>query len=211
MRQRVKKELGTLGGIILLVGVLAFANQHLRRGDLREQMEAWRKQVETSREEGGLEMLKWPLLQKTRGGLRSGPTFHKDLKAKDGGHVDMIGFMVPLDKFRGMSEFILLPFPIECYFCEAPPLNDIVLVQMKEGELADLVKEPVIINGRIQLHEGPGTKFFYIIREALWGAGKEGGKLTPKTPLDQTIGHMAREKQKEEELLEPAKPPQPPQ
>ncbi len=204
MRQRVKRELGTLVGILVLVGMLAFANGYWRRSGLREQMEAWRNTVEASREESGLELLKWNTLQKTRGGLRSGPTFHEDLKNVNGDRVDIIGFMVPLEKFRGMTEFMLLPFPIECYFCEAPPMKDVVLVQMKDGETTDLVKEPVIINGQIQLNEGPGTKFFYVIKGAESGPGKEGSELTPVTPTRDAIEHLAP--MKEEELIDPNEP-----
>mgnify|MGYP003777417621 CR=1 FL=1 len=198
MRRRVVREVGTVAGVAVLLLGLAFTNGALRRGSLAERMIAWRERLEQEQlqKNKDLELLRWPLLQETTGGYRSGPTFADDLKPLNGTHVNLMGFQVPVEQFRDMTEFLLLPMPIECYFCQRPPMKDVVLVQMAEGEVAPLVKEPVIINGILNLHEGPKTSFFYTITEAKWGPATE--KVT-RRKVD--IQHQMEGKQQPEEPL----------
>ncbi|MBI5095157.1 MAG: DUF3299 domain-containing protein [Candidatus Hydrogenedentes bacterium] len=195
MRIRAAKEIGIIGGIVVLLLALLFVNMQCGRLDLRDRMEKLRKRIEQERIGQGLKLLPWNLLQKTTGGVRSGPTFDPKLLPYRDTHVDIIGFMVGLDKFRNIKEFMVLPLPLECYFCQQPPMHDVVLVQMAEGEVVkSLYKEPVLINGTLTLNEGPNTKFFYVIKNARLGAGKEGGPLSPKeTPQEHTLPHESKE------------------
>lgn len=203
MRRRVKRELAIIVGIVVVLGVLVFANAQVRREDLKERMIKVRQFAEETREVLGMELLKWDLLQKTTGVLRTGPTFHEKLLPYDQTVVTLIGFMVPIYEYRDVTEFLLLPMPLECYFCQRPPMRDVVLVQMREGKRAEVVNEPIMVGGIFQLNQGPGTKFFYAIREADWTAGRAGATLTRKmTPLE----HQ-RARPVEEELLEGTEPP----
>ncbi len=205
MRRRVKRDLTIFVGIVAVLVVVAFANTQFERSNLAERMEQYRQRVEEDRVTGGLDLLSWNLLRKTTGNMRSGPEFHEALLEYDGQRVDIVGFMVPLEQFRNVSEFLLLPLPIECYFCEAPPMRDVMVVQMAQGEATDIFQEPVLINGNLKLNQGPGTKFFYVISDAKMGPGKKGGSLTRKS-----IGaeHMVPGHEKtKEELLPPAQPP----
>jgi hypothetical protein len=196
------RELVTILGVaVILVGVV-FANTELRRGNLRDRYISYRKSIETERRQGGLELVKWDLLQETRGTLKTGPTFSDALLKHRDEHVNLVGFMIPLDEYREAKEFLLLPMPIECYFCEAPPLREVVLVQMAEGTTTDIFDEPVLINGSLTLNEGPGTKFFYVFREASLGPGKEDDQLHRKEIDIQHRAHQAAEDMNKEPLLE---------
>ncbi len=207
MRTRTKRELAVFAGIAVLLAVIVLANSAFQRGSLADRMDRYRRQVEASRKTEGLELLQWPLLRKTTGNMRRGPTFDDRLVAMDGTRVDIVGFMVPINQFRNMTEFILLPVPIECYFCQAPPMRDVVVVQMAEGETTNLFREPVLVNGVLTLNHGPGTKFFYVISDASMGPGKKGGTLTQKDVAPQHMLHG--QEQPQEELLAPMEPPTP--
>lgn len=210
MRRRTKQEFGVIIGVILLLAAIVLLNGYFQRYSLTDQMEVYRKKVEQGRKSEGLDLLQWPILQKTTGTVRKGPTFDERLLKYDQQHVDIVGFMVPLEQFRNMTEFLLLPVPIECYFCQSPPLRDVVVVQMEKGRGANLYREPVLINGILNLKKGPDTKFFYIITEANMGPGKRGGKLTIKdiAPQHMIPGHQPNQAP-QEELQKPLAAPEP--
>ena len=203
MRRRVKRALIALGGVIIVVAAIAFMNYNLSRADLWKKYETMRMAAERTRDSMGLPLLPWRKLMDTSGSLRSGAKFQQEVLDLDGQHVDLIAFMVPLNQFRNMTEFLVLPVPIECYFCRMPPASDVVYVQMKEGETVDYVyNEPVLINGRITLHGEPGTKFFYRIEDATLDAGDPSAPLTQREiPPEHTAAPS--EHQKTEDDLDP--------
>jgi hypothetical protein len=45
-------------------------------------------------------------------------------------------------------------------------MRDVVLVQMEKDKTVDIVTEPVVVSGTLALNEGPGTKFFYVVKDA---------------------------------------------
>ena len=210
MRRRVVRDLSTILGIIVILTAVVLLNGYLRRGGLAEQMDKVRRKAETEQRNYGVDLLSWELLRQTKGTKNSGPTFAAELLPKKNTQVSLIGFMVPQYDFRQMTEFILLPLPIECYFCQAPPMREVVLVQMAKDAKVDLVKEPVMISGELTLNEGKGTKFFYVLKNATRGAAERGGKLTRQQVSQDHMMHGAAQKQAEEsqnETLAPGKEP----
>ncbi len=183
MRRRVVRDLGTIAGIAVILAGVVGLNIYYRLGGLQAKFTAIRKAAEISTAKQGVDLLDWDLLQKTKGSLRSGPTFDKDLvaRAKEGRRSNLMGFMTPIDQFRDVSHFMLLPMPIECYFCRMPPMRDVMLVRMTEGEVTQIVEEPVLITGKLNLHEGPKQKFFYSMTNSGMRAGNSGEKLTVKS------------------------------
>lgn len=200
MRTRTKRDLTIFVGVLFVISILALLNNFFYRSSLAEKMEKYRQMVEKDRKSKGIEILSWKLLQKTVGNMRTGPTFDEQLLQYDQQRIHIVGFMVPLTQFRKMKEFLLLPLPIECYFCQAPPMRDVIVVQMAEKETTDLFKEPVLINGILNLQKGKGVKFFYIITDARLGPAKEGGTLTRKTVAPEHMMHIQPAPQ--EQLLE---------
>lgn len=180
MKRRTKRDLGILFGAAAILGSVVFFNITINRTTLAAEMDKLRRQVEGQRRQEGLNLLSWTLVRTTKGSPKRGGTFHEDLKAFDGRHVNIIGFMVPQEQFRDVTEFLLLPLPIECYFCQMPPARDVMLVQLKAGETTPIFEEPVLINGVLNIHEGPGNKFLYSIKEAKLGPGEMGGGLSKK-------------------------------
>lgn len=172
--------MGTIFGIVLILAAVVLTTGFLRRSEKWELFWEMREKAEAARRAEGVALLNWDVLRDTKGTYRSGPTFLEELKAQDGQQVHLIGYQVPNEEFRAMHEFMLLPVPIECYFCESPPMRDVVYVKMKEGTTSNLVNEPILINGVLRLHAAPKSDFFYVIEDAAWGKAEEGQRLTTR-------------------------------
>ncbi len=200
MRKRAVREIGTVFGVVIILGGVVLFNGFMRRSSDAEYYERVRQTAEAAQTGQGVPLLRWDLLRKTTGNMRSGPKFDQDLLGIRDGEVNLIGFMVPLQEFRGVKEFLLLPLPIQCYFCEMPPMRDVMLVQMTPGETTDIVNEPVVVNGILTLNEGAGTKFFYVLKDATRTATEKGGKLTRKNIRPEAIQHMRQQEEKPEQL-----------
>ena len=99
-----------------------------------------------------------------------------------------------------LGDALLLPLPIECYFCAMPPQRDVLLVTMREGETASLYNEPVLIRGTLKLQRGPGVKFFYGLENATFEAAEDGGALTKKRPQ---LQHMVPSHERDDSQLLP--------
>lgn len=166
MRRRAKRDLITLLGIVVIVAGVVMANGYMRRAGLREHYERMRAVVEAKHRDEGVALIDWSELHRVSGRRATGATFPESLKEKDGRLVNIVGFMSAIDQFRNVTEFMLLPVPLVCYFCDAPPMRDIIQVQLRNP--TNMINEPVLIGGRLRLHEGPRPLFFYTIEDALW-------------------------------------------
>jgi hypothetical protein len=196
-------------GIIVILGGIVLFNTETRRGSLKDKSDSWRKKIEKERKDMGIDVMSWELLRKTTSKRSTGAEFAPDLEKMDGAPINIIGFMNPLYEFRGMKEFLLLPLPIECYFCGVPPLREVILVKMKEGTTADSANEPVMVNGNIRLNKGPGQKFYYAIDGAGMGPGEKGKALTKREVSSEHKSHALAAKNAEEQAKEELLPPSP--
>jgi len=158
--------LGTIVGVVVILAGVVGVNIYMQLGTLTKKYDKMRRGYEDAVAEKGTELLAWELLRKTKGSLRGGAKFDEELLPKNGQPVNLMGFMTPIDQFRAATHFMLLPLPIECYFCQAPPLRDVMLVRLAKGEAVDMVEEPVLITGRLVLNNGSGEKFFYTLEDA---------------------------------------------
>lgn len=178
MRKRSKRDLLTLLGLVIIVGGIIGANGYMRRAGLREQFELIRAAMEQKHKEAGVALISWDELHKVTGQRRTGATFPESLKEKDGRLVNIVGFMSAIDQFRNVTEFMLLPVPVTCYFCDAPPMRDIIEVKLQQP--ANMINEPVLIGGRLRLHEGEKPLFFYTIEDGKWNEAVSEEETTEK-------------------------------
>jgi hypothetical protein len=176
------RDLGTIAGIAVILAGVVGLNIYYRLEGLTQKFDRIRRGAEATRAKSGMDMLDWELLRETKGSLRSGPTFDTQLvaRAQDGRTANLMGFMTPIDQFRNVSHFMLLPLPIECYFCQMPPMRDVMLVRLMEGELTNIAPEPVLVTGKLELHDGPKQKFFYSMTNSTIQAGNSGQRLSIK-------------------------------
>lgn len=177
MRQRAKRDLIAIAGVIVVLIAVFLVNDTFNRGALAAQKDKERRKWETERTKSGMEILKWEHMRHTEGSLRSGPKFSEELKKWDNKQINLIGFMVPENEFRDIKEFMLLPLPIECYFCKRPPMHDVMHIVMEEGKTTNLWEQPVLINGVLRLHPGPNDKYFYTVEHAALASAEQGATL----------------------------------
>lgn len=168
----------TLGGVVVVLVGIVFANMYLRRSDLKEAAIKLRKQYERDWLKKGADLIDWKDMQKTKGNLRTGPTFAKAILDLEGRPVDIVGFMSPIDQFANVREFMLLPMPTDCYFCESPPVRDIIEVKLEEGK--KLVNEPILVGGPLELHKEPNVMFFTTIQSMTYNKTAKDQVLTRK-------------------------------
>ena len=220
MRKRVVRDLGTLIGVVVILAFVVGINMYMRRQGLIDKFDAMRRQFEAQAVQAGTDVLDWELLRDTKGTIRSGAKFPEELLPKAGQIVNLMGFTTPIDQFRAATHFMLLPLPIECYFCQAPPMRDVMLVHMAEGEATDMYEEPVMLTGRLVLNEGKGQQFFYTLEDAIMTSKggtatksyskqhRQEGQTMGKT-LDPNSSHAgAVQEMPKEQLLPPAEAPQ---
>ena len=164
---------------VILAGAVGL-NIYYRLDGLKQKYEHIRREAEADHSKVGLELLDWDVLRRTKGTLRSGPKFDEKLvaRAKEGRTVNLMGFMTSIDQFRDVSHFMLLPLPIECYFCRMPPMRNVMLVRMMEGDVTFIAEEPVLVTGQLELHDGPKQKFFYSMTNSTLQASESGMTLS---------------------------------
>lgn len=177
MRYRAKRDLIAIGGVVVVIAALFVLNYTFDLGAKVEKFDKIRKAAESEREKEGMDLLKWRYMRDTEGNLRSGATFTDELKKFNNTQVNLVGFMVPEYEFRNVKEFILLPLPIECYFCKRPPVHDVMMIQMEENTTTKIFEGPILVNGVFRLHEGPKQKYFYTIDHAALESAEKGGQL----------------------------------
>lgn len=111
-------------------------------------------------------------LKKTTLNYDPPPIFQDDLKALDGQHVRMRGFMTPFDSLTDMRQFMLFPSATGCFFCAPPsPLEVVFVRQLAKDEAQPYIYEPIEIEGTLRLwrdksEEAAHTMFLYVIDDA---------------------------------------------
>ncbi len=190
MRRRARRDLITLAGVIAIVGLVLFVNAYMRVESLKEAAVTMRKILEQKHRDEGVALLNWEMLRATEGTLRSGARFNSELEAQDGRYVNIVGFMAPIDQFREVEEFMLLPMPIECYFCDSPPPREIVHVKL--AGKARMVNEPVLISGKLALDRRKGALFFQVLDNAQWNQAVREQPTTAKVMGEEhVIDHLS--------------------
>lgn len=210
MRRRALRDLGTLAGVAVILAIVVTANVYMRFQNLSEAAIELREKLEKKHEEEGTALLKWDVLKKTKGTSKSGPTFTPDLASQDKALVHIVGFMTPVDQFRRVDRFMLLPMPLYCYFCQAPPMRHVIFVQMRPGKPVEKIyNEPVLIHGRFSLHPTKGEPFFYSIDLAGWGKAQD-GEYSEKEISAEHLEHYKLQSKEVMEQLEASKEMLPP-
>lgn len=171
LRRRVKRDLTLIAGVVVILCVVVALNYGTGLSKAIAKFDAMRTAEEDKQAQTGVDLLSWKLMRATKGTLRSGGQFDPELVAKDNTPVNLVGFMVPLEQFNHVTEFLFLPLPLECYFCQIPPARDVMLVKLKPGSETKLWDEPVLCSGTIKLDSKPGAMFFYTLENAEVGKG----------------------------------------
>ena len=118
----------------------------------------------------GVNSLSWLVLEETTVVRPFKPRFAKYLDDLEGKRIAMTGFMQPLGAdISDTSAFLLIEFPIGCWFCEAPETAGILFVTLPEGMSVSIKKGLVKVEGVLRLNRNDPEQYLYTIRNARVG------------------------------------------
>jgi len=113
--------------------------------------------------------LPWAALAATKLDALGKPTFLKHIEALDGQLVSLTGFMQPLREELELSSFLLVEYPVGCWFCESPEVTGMVLVEMKPGRKGELKKGLIRVEGTLSLNRTDPEGFLFTLRDSRQG------------------------------------------
>lgn len=110
--------------------------------------------------------LPWALLAETTLDRDYKPTFAKYLRELDGRQVSLTGFLQPLRDDFEHAAFMLIEYPVGCWYCETPEVTNIVWVELPKGKNVALSRRLVRVVGELSLNATDPEEFLYTIRKA---------------------------------------------
>jgi hypothetical protein len=111
-------------------------------------------------------LLPWAVLADTTVDRHSRPTFAKYLKELDGKRLSLTGYMQPLSEDLDLTSFMLIEYPVGCWFCEMPEITGIVLVELPADKTTPFTRGAVKVIGRLKLNATDPENFLYTLSEA---------------------------------------------
>ena len=114
----------------------------------------------------GVNPLPWAVLAETVVDKPFRPRFHKHLQQLDGKKVSLTGFMQPVSMDVAVSGFMLIEYPIGCWFCETPEPAGIVYVEVAGGKPVPVKRGRVKVEGTLKLNASDPEDFLYTLTGA---------------------------------------------
>lgn len=114
----------------------------------------------------GVNELPWAVLGATTLDAEFKPTFVKYLKELDDKQIVLAGFIQPLREDSDLTSFMLIEYPVGCWYCETPEMTGIVLVEMAPGEKVSYSRNLVKITGKLKLNATDPESFLFSIGKA---------------------------------------------
>jgi hypothetical protein len=117
----------------------------------------------------GVNVLPWPVLTATTTDAKGRYVFLKYLEQLDGKTVTLTGFMQPVRDELAVTGFLLLEYPVGCWFCESPEAAGMVNVVLKPGTSADFKKTLVKVTGTLALNRTDPERYLFTLTDARIG------------------------------------------
>jgi hypothetical protein len=114
----------------------------------------------------GVNVIPWSVVTETLLDHDYRPTFGKYLKELDGKRVQLTGYMQPLGDDLEVGAFLLIEYPVGCWYCEMPGVANIVLVEQPAGKTRHVTRAAVRVTGTLHLNSTDPENFLYTIRDA---------------------------------------------
>jgi hypothetical protein len=112
--------------------------------------------------------LPWGLLADTELGGKE-PTFPRHLLALDGKPVVLTGFVQPPGDAERFESFLLLEYPVGCWFCETPEPTRVVSVELPTGSRIGRRPGLVKVTGTLSLNRDDPESYPVRVRDARVG------------------------------------------
>jgi tetratricopeptide (TPR) repeat protein len=115
----------------------------------------------------GVNPLPWAVLGETTLDRRVfKPLFVKYLQELNGKEVVLTGFMQPFGDDLELSTFMLIEYPVGCWYCEMPEIVSIVLVELPADKTLTYRRGLVKVQGKLVLNSTDPENFLYTIDQA---------------------------------------------
>jgi hypothetical protein len=114
----------------------------------------------------GVNALPWSLLGETKVDRHFHPAFPKYLQELEDKQVSLGGYIQPLGDASELTAFLLIEYPVGCWYCEMPEITGIVRVELAEGETRAYTRGMVHVRGQLSLNRNNPENFLYTIRQA---------------------------------------------
>ncbi len=114
----------------------------------------------------GVNPLPWAVLSETVIGKPFKPRFHKHLEKLDGKRVSLTGFMQPVTMDIDVSGFLLVEYPIGCWFCETPEPSGLLYIEIAGGKTVRVKRGRVKVEGTLKLNHADPEDFLYTLTGA---------------------------------------------
>jgi hypothetical protein len=113
--------------------------------------------------------LLWGVLAATTLDAKATPRFLKYLDQLDGKPVTLTGFMQPVRDELDVTGFLLLEYPVGCWFCETPEATGMVSVELARGRSTQLKKGLVKVTGTLALNRNNPETYLFVVTDARVG------------------------------------------
>ncbi len=116
----------------------------------------------------GINALPWIVLDETTIGKGFKPLFSQYLSDLDEKSVALTGYMYPvaIEEMADLHTFMLVEYPIGCWFCETPDPTAMIFVSLTDGETTALKKGLVKVQGILRLNRTDPEQFLQAVRNA---------------------------------------------
>jgi hypothetical protein len=114
----------------------------------------------------GVNPVPWAVLAETAIDKPFRPRFHKHLQQLDRKAVSLTGFMQPVSMEPTVTGFMLIEYPVGCWFCETPEPSGIVYVEIAGGKSVPVKRGRVKVEGKLKLNSSDPEDFLYTITGA---------------------------------------------
>jgi hypothetical protein len=114
----------------------------------------------------GTNAIPWTVVTETVLDKQYRPTFAKYLKDLDGKQVQLTGYMQPIGEDEEVNAFLLVEYPIGCWFCEMPELTGIVIVELPKDQVRKATRKSLKVTGKLILNSDDPENYLYRLRDA---------------------------------------------
>lgn len=114
----------------------------------------------------GINPLPWGVLLETTVDRNFRPSFPKYLKELGDNQVSLTGFMQPLTDELELNGFMMIEYPVGCWYCELPEITGIVYVELPEDKRTSYTRSIVKVTGKLSLNSTDPENFLYTIKGA---------------------------------------------
>lgn len=114
----------------------------------------------------GVNPLPWAVVAETVVDKPFRPKFHKHLQSLNGKKVSLTGFMQPVTMDIEVSGFLLVEYPIGCWFCETPEPSGLLYIEIAGGKTVPVKRGRVKVEGTLKLNSSDPEDFLYTVTGA---------------------------------------------